>query len=157
MFTVSLKLYYDLPLLSWLGLNINGGPAFHLVKYDYSLSYRTTAVSYTYSQSAEAAGLGFYGGLGLTFRINPRTIFFVEAQGRYAKFASLKGSEKTIFSNPPNFVVITETAGSVYYIEGDKYPKLEVFPDEASVGPGVRKAVLNLSGIGLMGGVMIRF
>lgn len=157
MFTVSLKLYYDLPLLSWLGLNINGGPAFHLVKYDYSLNYSTTTINYTYSQSAKANGLGFQGGLGLTFRINPRTVFFIEAQGRYAKFSNLKGSEKSIFSNPPNFAVISETAGSVCYVEGDKYPKLEVFPDEVSVGSGVRKAVLNLSGIGLMGGMMIRF
>ena len=157
MFAFGLKLYYDLPLLSWLGLNINGGPAVHLVNYDYSLNYATTRGSYNYNQSAKANGLGFQGGLGLTFRINPRTVFYIEAQGRYAKFASLKGSEKSIVSNPPNFAVITETAGSVCYVEGDEYPKLGVIPDDTSSGPGIRKAVLNLSGIGLMGGLTIRF
>jgi len=156
-FGIRLKLYYDLPLLSWLGLNIHCGPAYYLLHYDYSLNYSTTKFTYNYYQKAKANSLGFQGGLGLTFRINPQTAFFLEAQGRYARFTDLKGSEKSVQSNPPNFAVITETAGSVYYVEGGRYPILAVLPDGISVGSGTRKAVLDLSGIGLMGGVMVRF
>lgn len=156
-FGIRLKLYYDLPLLSWLGLNIHGGPAFYLLHYDYSLNYSTTTFSQSYYQKAKANSLGFHGGLGLTFRINPQTAFVIEAQGRYARFTDLKGSEKSIRTNSQNFAVTTEAAGSVYYVEGDRYPSLAVLPDGTSVGSGARKAVFDLSGISLMGGVIVRF
>ena len=156
-FGFRLNLVYDLPLLPWLGINVHGGPAYYLIQYNYSLNYSTTTFTANYYQHAKANALGFHGGLGLTFRINPQTFFLLEAQGRYARFTDLKGSEKSVLSNPPNFVVITETAGSVYYVEGGKYPSLAVLSDGTSVGSGARKAVLDLSGISLMGGVMVRF
>ena len=156
-FGIRLKLFYDLPLLSWLGLNVHAGPSFYLLHYDYSLTVSTTKFDKNYYQKAKANSLGFQGGLGLTFRINPQTAFFLEAQGRYARFTDLKGSEKSTFSNPPNFVVITDTAGSVYYVEGGKYPSLAVLPDGASVGSGAHKAVLDLSGVSFVGGLMVRF
>jgi len=156
-FGFRLKLVYDLPLLPWLGINVHGGPAYYLIHYDYSLNYSSTTFTENYYQHAKANALGFHGGLGLTLRINPQTAFIIEAQGRYARFTDLKGSEKSVQSNPPNFVVITETAGSVYYVEGGKYPSLAVLPDGTMAGSGARKAVLDLSGISLMGGVMVRF
>jgi hypothetical protein len=154
---IRLKVFYDLPLLSWLGLNVHGGPSFFHLNYDYSLTYSTTTSSQNYYQKAKADCLGFHGGLGLTFRINPQTAFVIEAQGRYARFTDLKGSEKLVQTNSQNFAVTTQTSGSVYYVEGNKYPSLAVMADGTAAGLNARKAVFDLSGLSLTGGLIVRF
>jgi len=155
-FFLRLELTYELPLLAWLGVHAQAGPALFLVNYDLNRISSTMMVRETYSQSAKANGLGFHGGLGLTFRINPQTAFVLEVRGRYARFSDLKGSETWTRSKPPNFVEITETSGSLYYVEGGRYPKLAVMAD-GTAGSNARKAVFDFSGFSLIGGVMVRF
>jgi len=149
-----LELTYDLPLLAWLGIHAQAGPAFFLVNYDLNRVSSTVTIRETYSQTAKANRLGFHGGLGLTFRINPQTAFILEARGRYARFSDLRGSETLARSQP--FLEFKETSGSVYYVEGGRYPTLAVLAD-GTASSNARKAVFDFSGLSLRGGVMVRF
>jgi len=153
---LKLNLTYELPLLSWLAARAEAGPAYFSVKYTLGQNSSTMALRETYEQSAKANGIGAHGSLGLTFRINSQTVFILEARGRYARFPDLKGSEKWVRSQPGGFVDIDEASGSLYYIEGARYPKLAVLADGAA-GAGARKAVFDFSGVSLAGGIMLRF
>ena len=92
-FILRLELTYELPLLSWLGVHAQAGPALFLVNYELNRISSTVMVRETYSHTAKANRLGFHGGAGLTFRINSHTAFILEARGRYARVSDLRGSE----------------------------------------------------------------
>jgi len=153
---LKLDLTYELPLLSWLAARAEAGPAYFSVKYALDQNSSTIALRETYEQTAKANRIGAHGSLGLTFRINSQTVFILEARGRYARFPDLRGSEKWARSQPGGFIDVDEASGSLYYIEGARYPKLAVLADGAA-GAGARKAVFDFSGISLAGGIMLRF
>jgi hypothetical protein len=154
---IRLEAYYDVSLLPWLGLSVHGGPAFYHADYDYSRDYFTTTFEESDAQTAKADTLGFHGGLGLSFGLNSQIAILLEAQVRYARFGDVKGSEKLETSTPATFTNTTLTTGSLYYVEGGAYPKLAILADGAASGLNARKAVLDISGVVLAAGVVIRF
>jgi len=154
---VRLEAYYDVSLLPWLGLTAHGGPAFYHADYNYSRDYSTSVYEESDLQAAKADTLGFHGGVGLSIGLNAQVAILLEVQVRYARFGDLKGSEKLEQTPSTSFTVTTETSGSLYYVEGGAYPKLSVLADGATSGLNARKAVLDISGVVLAGGVVIRF
>jgi hypothetical protein len=152
-----LEAYYDVSLLPWLGLTAHGGPAYYHANYNYSRDYSTTTYEESDLQAAKADTLGFHGGVGLSIGLNARIAILLEVQVRYARFGDLKGSEKLEQTPSDGATVIKETSGSLYFIEGGVYPKLAVLADGATAGLNARKAVLDISGVVLAGGVVIRF
>ena len=156
-FGIRLEAHYDVSLLPWLGLNVHGGPAYYHADYDYSREYITTGLDEANFQTAKAGTLGFHGGVGLSIGVNSKIAILLEAQVRYARFGGLPGSEKLETTPTGYFTVIKETSGSLYYVEGGAFPKLAVLADGAASGLNARKAVLDISGVVLAGGVVIRF
>jgi len=155
-FSVRLGLFYSLPVSRWLTVRLNGGPALYFVKYDFNRNVMISEFADDFYQQAKAKGLGFRGGLGLDIHLNERVAFLIEAQGRYAKISGFDGSEK--FSHEVSgWPTTRETAGTLFYVEGEKYPGLTFLSDGASGGQNVRKAVLDLSGISLLAGLSFRF
>ena len=155
-YSIQIEAYYDVPLLPWLGLSVHGGPAFYHAAYDYSRDYAVTNYQETDSQTGTASTLGFHGGLGLSFGLNSKTAILLEVQVRYARFGNVQGSEKLDLWTPLT-ETITETTGSLYYVTGGAYPKLAVLSDAAAAAISARKAVLDISGVVLAAGVVIRF
>jgi hypothetical protein len=154
---VRLEAYYNASLLPWLGLTAYGGPAYYHADYSYSRDFVTSTYEESDSQAAKGNTLGFHGGVGLSVSLNAQVAILLEVQVRYARFGDLTGSEKLETSTSTSFTVTKETAGSLYYVEGGAYPKLAVFADGATAGLNARKAVLDISGVVLAGGVLIRF
>ncbi len=90
-FPIRIGLYYSLPLVGRLSLTANAGAAFY-AGLTFRDHFRYDQDSVWGEQDIEAsrwslpANLGFQGGLGLDYEISSKTGFFIEAQGRYAKF-----------------------------------------------------------------------
>lgn len=154
---VRLEAYYNASLLPWLGLTAHGGPAYYHADYNYSRDFVTSTYEESDLQVAKGNTLGFHGGVGLSVSLNAQVAILLEVQVRYARFGDLTGSEKLETSTSTSFTVTKETAGSLYYVEGGAYPKLAVLADGATSGLNARKAVLDISGVVLAGGVLIRF
>ena len=151
---IRLEAYYNVSLLPWLGLTAHGGPAFYHADFNYSRHFFTSTYDEGDLQAASGNTLGFHGGVGLSVNLNARVALLVEAQVRYARFGGLSGSEKLETTPLGGYTNIKETSGSLYFIEGGAYPKLAILADGAA---SARKAVLDISGVVLAGGVVIRF
>ena len=154
---VRLEAYYNASLLPWLGLTAHGGPAYYHADYNYSRDFATSTYEESDLQAAKGNTLGFHGGVGLSVSLNAKVAILLEVQVRYARFGDLTGSEKLETTTSTSFTVTKETSGSLYYVEGGAYPKLAVLADGATAGLNARKAVLDISGVVLAGGVVIRF
>jgi len=154
-YSFHVEAYYDVALAPWLGLTIHGGPAYYHVNYSFSRDYLTTNFEDEYYQTATGSTLGLQAGVGLAISINSQVAFFVEARGRYARFASLTGSDEAMYTLMTTDTV--QTAGSIYNITGEKYARLAVLTDAAATSAGAQKAVFDFSGVSLMGGLLIRF
>jgi hypothetical protein len=155
-YSFRLGISYAIPVNRWLTVCVHGGPALCFVKYNFSRSLSTTSFEENYYQKAKATSLGFRGGLGLEIYLNQRTAILIEAQGRYAKFTDLRGSEKYSLTKSTSFLIVREEEGSLYYLE-EEYPRLAILPDGSSGDHNARKAVFNFTGVSLMGGLRVRF
>jgi hypothetical protein len=88
---VRLGLYYALPLGGKLSLTANAGAAFYAgLAFRDHFRYEQDPVwgeqDIKASRWSLRANLGCQGGLGFDYEISPKMGFFIEAQGRYAKF-----------------------------------------------------------------------
>jgi opacity protein-like surface antigen len=154
--SISPEFYYSYPLSRLLTFIANGGPAVYFVEYRYGQKFITPAIEEDVEQKVKATRFGFQGGIGLEFRLNPRATVFVETQGRYARISSLKG-EEILFRSWYLQIFSSKENGTLYYEEAGKYPSLVVLSDESAATRGVRKAVLDLSGVSLALGIRFKF
>jgi hypothetical protein len=139
-----------------------GLPEIKILSFRLGLFYRYGGnVTTPYSASSlthrtDARQLGIHGGLGLEIRMNRRLAFIIEALGRYAKISGFKGKEETYeWSGYSSSTV--EEHGTLFFIEGEGYPRLDIPPAGASGDQGAREAVLNFSGFSLRAGLNFKF
>jgi opacity protein-like surface antigen len=88
---IRLGLYYSLPLGGKLSLTANAGAAFYAgLRFEDRFHVEQSGIFSTQeivaSRWSLSANLGFQGGLGLDYKISSKMGFFIEAQGRYARF-----------------------------------------------------------------------
>ena len=123
---IRLGLFLTLPVHSTFSICLNAGPTLYLVKYTYAFNYICPSLfpsQEVTSHKATSNGLGFQGGVGVEINLNPRAIFFIEGQGRYAKITNFKGK---IQSRPYYYwsfmtKAYTDTVeGMFYYLQGEK-------------------------------------
>ena len=97
-----LGFYYALPIGGMVSLTANAGAALYAgLMFNDHYRYDQDALWGAQDIDAEHVGfanVGFQGGLGLDFRISAKTGFFVEAQGRYAKFENFSKASITVAS-----------------------------------------------------------
>ena len=153
--SVRVEAYYSLALAPWLGLSLHGGPAFYHVSYSFSRDYLTTNWEDEYYETAAGSTLGLHGGASLALSINSQIALFAEVQVRYARFGTLSGSDKSMYTLMTTDTV--ETSGTLYNITGESYARLAVLSDATASSKGYQKAVFDYSGVTLGGGLMIRF
>ena len=160
-----LNIHYALPISSKLGLDLFAGPSLLITKFDFSEDYSSTWYNWSYQTTfvSKSTAFGFQGGLGLDLEISSHLGFFLDGSYRYAKVGEVKGdwTQKGTSDFGPY-----EDIGSNYslwYFEdkenGKIYPRLLFMENapEAAEYSNVKKAVLNLSGITVVGGLKIRF
>lgn len=154
---IRLGLFFTLPVHRLLSISLNGGASLYLAKYSYDLA--TTWVDMNnIRQMVNAKGVGFHGGIGFEVNLNPKVTFFIEGQGRYAKISNFKGEEtEREFVGFGFDYVYSREKGTLYYLEGEKFPYLAILGEEPSGFKSVRKATFDFSGFGLRAGLIIKF
>lgn len=117
----------------------------------------------TFSTEAQknGLGLGFHGGLGIDYAFFPSWSFFVEAQGRVARFAGFEGQTDCVAVEAEVFPPFYET-GKLYYENAPQVPgspRLIMVQSAPPAGPSgqPREAVVDLSGFSLRAGFRFHF
>ncbi len=151
-----LGMFYALPLNRRLTVCLNVGPAYYSVDYKYSANMTRGNYQYAFSQTGKAKAWGIQGGIGLEIRMNVRLSFILEAQGRYARISGFEGREQLyeIFGGTINK---EDKSGTVYYLEEEGLPRLEIFPEAPTEGFNTREAVFDFSGVTFRGGLNFKF
>ena len=160
-----LNIHYALPISSKLGLDLFAGPSLLITKFDFSEDYSSTQLHWRYQSTfvSKNTAFGFQGGLGLDLEISSHLGFFLDGSYRYAKVGEVKGdwTEKgtSVFGPYEDM----SSNYSLWYFEykqnGKIYPRLGLIENapEGAEYSNVRKGVLKLSGISVVGGLKIRF
>lgn len=136
------------------------GVEVHLAQCRYFYQIEKEEIKQNWQGEASASGIGLAGGIGFERNILSPLSLFLEISGRYARIKNWEGKD-----------VFTDSDGSRSTEEGDLYiyrgrvSQSESFPlvfirkkrpSEAGVSD-VRLASLNLSGISIRAGIMIKF
>lgn len=111
----------------------------------------------------KTAGFGIQGGVGIEYKFIRSTGFFIEAQGRYAKFKGFEGTSTSV-PNEYNGGVLpsfSETGKLCY----ESVPMIPNSPrwimvqsaPPAGLGGTPREAVVDFSGVSIQAGVRIHF
>jgi len=151
-----LGLFYSLPINRLLTVCLNVGPAYYSVDYKYSGSIQEANYTYGLSQMAKAKDWGIQGGIGLEIRMNQRMGFIIEAQGRYAKISGFDGEEE-LYEYLGGPVSKSGKNGTLYYVEEEGYPRLEIFPEAPVEGFNSREAVFDFTGVSFRAGLNFKF
>lgn len=151
-----LGLFYSLPINRLLTVCFNVGPAYYSVDYKYSGNIQEANYTYALSQRAKASDWGVQGGIGLEIRMNQRLGFIIEAQGRYAKISGFDGEEE-LYEYLGGPVSKSGKDGTLYYLEEEGYPRLEIFPEAPVGGYNSREAVFDFTGVSFRAGLNFKF
>ncbi|MFZ2054803.1 MAG: outer membrane beta-barrel protein [Candidatus Aminicenantales bacterium] len=151
-----LGLFYALPINRLLTVCFNVGPAYYSVDYKYSGNIQEANYTYGLSQRAKANDWGVQGGIGLEIRMNQRLGFIIEAQGRYAKISGFDGEEE-LYEYLGGPISKSGKNGTLYYLEEEGYPRLEIFPEAPVEGFNSREAVFDFSGVSFRAGLNFKF
>jgi hypothetical protein len=154
--SLRLGLFYLIPLNRLLAICLSAGPEYHFADYRYSGNVTTPYSASSLTHRTKARQLGVHGGLGLEIRMNQRLAFIIEALGRYAKISGFEGREET-YQWLANQSSTVEDHGTIFFIEGEEYPRLGIPSAGEPGGQGAREAVLNFSGFSLQVGLNFKF
>jgi len=163
--------FLTLPLNGKLNFTANAGVSYYLraryhawwlVYYDVPGLLEDPFQNLFTTADKKNAPFGFQGGIGIEYRAFAKAAFFVEAQGRYARFQGLEGtslSEQAPWGGL--FSPFSET-GKLYYESVPlipNAPRLIMVQSAPPAGPGgqPREAVVDFSGVSLQAGVRIHF
>jgi hypothetical protein len=162
---IRLGLFFNIPLNERLSFIANAGAAYYAslkLKADLRLESDTDwqAMSLTGSRSS-FDNIGFQGGLGLEYLITPKLGFFVEAQGRYARFKNFdsvtgvesdSGGYSDTTTGKLYLETFTGTDGSITVFTIEETPPTSNPPDDVYTEPKI-----DLSGYCFQAGIHIRF
>jgi hypothetical protein len=154
--SLRLGLFLSLPLNRLLTFCASAGPALYFSEFRYTGDAIVMGNEDSLHQEVKASQWGVQGSLGLEVRMNRRLAFILEAQGRYAKISGFEGTERTFGWHGGQSQTVNED-GTLYFIEGEDYPRLDVIPGQPDSALQARKAVLDLSGLSLTAGFNFKF
>jgi len=154
--SLRLGLYYVIPVSRLLAFCVSAGPEYHFAKYKYGGNTTTSFYAYSLEHEAKAQQLGFYGSFGLEIRMNRRLSFIIEAFGRYAKISGFEGDEEEYrwMANQSKTVV---EKGTINFIEGVEFPRLDIPSEGEPVVQSAREAVFDFSGASVQAGLNFKF
>ena len=154
--SLRLGLFYAIPLNRLLTVCVSAGPEYHFADYKYGGNLTTPYSASSLTHRTKARQLGIQGGLGLEIRMNERLAFIIEAFGRYAKISGFEGKEETYEWSGGHSSTVVEQ-GTIFFIEGEGYPRLDIPSSGAPGGQGAREAVFDLTGVSLQAGLNFKF
>jgi hypothetical protein len=155
-YSVRVGLFLSLPLNRWLTFCASAGPAWHSAEWRYTGNVQTPVIIDSIHQEAKGSDWGVQGGIGLEIRMNRRLALILAALGRYAKVSGFEGKEVTDSWEGSQSLTVYEN-GTLYLIEGEEYPRLDVIQGPLPADIRARKAELDFSGLSLQVGLIFKF
>jgi len=155
--TFRLGAFYALPLGRLFKLRLNAGPAVFRVNLEYNRNAAGLNFDESYTVIGKSTNLGFQGGVSLETRFLERVFLFLKVQGRSVKMTNLKGLDHFDGSEGTWALPRVENAGVLYFVPGNPYSRLAVFPEGLSDALNARKAVFDFTGTDILAGFQIRF
>lgn len=155
-YSVRVGLFLSLPLNRRLTFCANAGPAWHSAELRYTGNVQTPVSIDSIHQEATASHWGVQGGIGLEIRLNQRLNLILSALRRYAVISGFEGKEVTDYWKDSQSVTVYES-GTLYLIEGEECPRLDVIQGPLPGGIQARKARLDFSGLCLQAGLNFKF
>jgi hypothetical protein len=162
---IRLGVFFTVPLNDRLNLTANAGAAYYAalkLKADLRLESATDWQEMSLSGSRSSFdNIGFQGGLGFEYMITQKLGFFVEAQGRYARFknfdsvtgvASDSGGGSDTTTGKLYLETFTGTDGTLTTLTIEETPPTSNPPDDVYTEPKI-----DLSGFCFQAGIHIRF
>lgn len=134
------------------GIYVRGALGVYSVKASYL--YRAEGADFwqQWKGAAKDSGFGGEAAFGGELKVDSKAFFFAEAGFRIARFEGLTGEGVATDSDGGR----TTEAGTLYYLGAGAYPQL-IIADITLPVEGNRRAVVNLSGWAIRGGVRFRF
>jgi hypothetical protein len=155
-FSLRVGLFMSLPLNRWLTFCASAGPAWHFAEFRYTGEVQTPVYIDHIHQEAKASHWGVQGGIGLEIRMNRRLAFILAAMGRYATVSGFDGKEVTDHWEDYHSVQVYES-GTLYLIEGEEYPRLDIIQGPLRGDLWARKADFDFSGLRFQAGLNFKF
>ncbi len=157
---LKVSLYVSIPTGTGVRATLHVGIGYYLAKMSNRVRLEEGGDFLQWENTASANGIGFHGGLGFEFELSPNAGLFIEARGRYAKFGGYSG-DLTLSSTSGTDSV----SGKLYYLEelglvSQFYPLIMVSdtePTPSAYERNIREATVDFSGVGVVGGLVIRF
>ncbi|MBN1273330.1 MAG: SH3 domain-containing protein [Candidatus Aminicenantes bacterium] len=87
---LKLTLHFGVPMGTAASLDFSLGGAYYLGSFDFARTFNLILVGAEIAATGSVNTIGFHGGLGFSFNLSPNFAFFIEAQGRYAKFSGIE-------------------------------------------------------------------
>ncbi len=157
---IRVSLFVFMPIGRSLNLSLNAGPEYYFASI--SSLIRDEYPAWWWNEREDKAtgqGFGFHGGIGLEIRLSSQMSFILEGQARLAKINDLTGTHA--YRN--SFGYEEQKKGTLYYWTDlwtfKPFPYIsvnETLPSEPwQLNP--RKAILDLSGLSAVAGILFRF
>lgn len=137
---------------SIIGFSLHGGVGYYLGNVKHNFSYESSSTSYSRQEDVKCNTMGYYGGMSIDVNFTSHVSLVIEGSYRLAEFKDWKGTSD-----------IAE--GELYYYEylsgyyDEYFPRIGVFsaPPSPSYYRNIRKALIDLTGFVLKGGLRINF
>ncbi len=153
-------LFYSLPMSRKINFIANAGIGYYFNKLNYEARWEGSHDFFVGDKFyTSKKGIGFQGGLGIEYMLTTKMSFFLETQGRYARFRKFLGTVVSIDSPLSN-------SGMLYYVELHEpvltWGRFEISGktgDSGYVNPTTfeRDAIIDFSGVSLQAGIRIHF
>jgi opacity protein-like surface antigen len=167
---IRVGLFLSLPASRKIDFTAHAGISYYL-KAEYHADWYAAVMgqipenpSQRLSTTAEkrTAPIGFQGGVGIEYNLIHSVAFFIEAQGRYARFRGFEGTSASEPSEWGGVLPSFSERGKLYYESVPMLPdapRLIMVQSAPPAGPGgqPREAVVDFSGVSLQAGIRIHF
>lgn len=87
---IKLTLHLGVPMGNFASLDLSLGGGYYLGSFEFDSIFNAVIVGSEIAATGSMNTIGFHGGLGFSFNLSPNFAFFIEAQGRYAKFSGIE-------------------------------------------------------------------
>ena len=150
-------LTFTLPIHKLFNIYAQAGPAYYRAKISHQSMIAAPGSSENVGKLGISHAVGVHGGCGLELVLTSRGCWFVEVQGRYARFKDFKGEMAYLATAPFVLPVRDSAEGGLYYTHHERYARIDVLAGSPAEGSGSRSLVYNMRSVSALTGIRLKF
>ncbi len=146
-----------LPIHRLFNVYAQAGPAYYRAKISHQLMIAAGGYYRTVGQLAVSRALGFQAGCGLELVLTSRGCWFLEVQGRFARFKDFNGEKRSVQTEPFLLPKNERSVGGLYYLDEEPYPRLDILAGSHVESSGIHSFTYDLRSVSLWTGIRVKF